>query len=133
VLTGFLGAGKTTLLNHILKEHHGMKFAIIENEFGEVGVDDAIILQHGEEEVIEMMNGCICCTVRGDLVSSCSTLTRVLVPLCARCGSCGDDHWQCATRCCAVSLPRAAGQNPEEDDEAQGQIRRHHHRDDRNG
>ena len=46
-----------------------MKFAIIENEFGEVGVDDAIILQHGEEEVIEMMNGCICCTVRGDLVS----------------------------------------------------------------
>lgn len=46
-----------------------MKFAIIENEFGEVGVDDAIILQHGEEEVVEMMNGCICCTVRGDLVS----------------------------------------------------------------
>jgi len=69
VLTGFLGAGKTTLLNHILEsKEHGMKFAIIENEFGEVGVDDKVIKEDSEEQVIEVMNGCICCTVRGDLV-----------------------------------------------------------------
>eukprot|EP00927_Polykrikos_kofoidii_P031341 TRINITY_DN2697_c0_g1_i2.p1 TRINITY_DN2697_c0_g1~~TRINITY_DN2697_c0_g1_i2.p1 ORF type:complete len:397 (+),score=78.31 TRINITY_DN2697_c0_g1_i2:68-1258(+) len=69
VLTGFLGAGKTTLLNHILESaDHGMKFAIIENEFGEVGVDEKVIKQDSEEELIEVMNGCICCTVRGDLV-----------------------------------------------------------------
>ena len=78
ILTGFLGAGKTTLLNHILGSMHGMKFAIIENEFGEIGVDDAIILQStdGEEEVVEMMNGCICCTVRGDLVRPSTCITR---------------------------------------------------------
>ena len=71
ILTGFLGAGKTTLVNHILSsKEHGMRIAIIENEFGEVGVDDAIIQQHSEEEIVEMMNGCICCTVRGDLVGS---------------------------------------------------------------
>ena len=64
VLTGFLGSGKTTLLNHILKDDsHGMKFAVIENEFGEVGVDDKIIPENVDEEVIEVMNGCICCTV----------------------------------------------------------------------
>jgi len=68
VLTGFLGAGKTTLLNHILQAQHGKKFAIIENEFGEVGVDDQVIREDSEEQVIEVMNGCICCTVRGDLV-----------------------------------------------------------------
>ncbi|CAK9082191.1 COBW domain-containing protein 2 (Cobalamin synthase W domain-containing protein 2) [Durusdinium trenchii] len=69
VLTGFLGSGKTTLLNHILKSpDHGMKFAIIENEFGEVGVDEKVLLESAEEEMIEVMNGCICCTVRGDLV-----------------------------------------------------------------
>eukprot|EP00913_Durusdinium_trenchii_P017257 g16227.t1 len=69
VLTGFLGSGKTTLLNHILKSpDHGMKFAIIENEFGEVGVDEKVLLESTEEEMIEVMNGCICCTVRGDLV-----------------------------------------------------------------
>ena len=67
ILTGFLGAGKTTLLNHILKDMHGMKFAIIENEFGAVGVDDAILKKNSKEEIIEMNNGCICCTVRGDL------------------------------------------------------------------
>eukprot|EP00438_Fugacium_kawagutii_P033948 Skav211154 [mRNA] locus=scaffold413:383320:400430:+ [translate_table: standard] len=69
VLTGFLGSGKTTLLNHILESpDHGMKFAIIENEFGEVGVDENIIKEDSEEQIIEVMNGCICCTVRGDLV-----------------------------------------------------------------
>lgn len=70
VLTGFLGAGKTTLLNRILKEQHGKVIAVIENEFGEVGVDDEIVRQKYEtkEEIFEMNNGCICCTVRGDLV-----------------------------------------------------------------
>ena len=67
VLTGFLGAGKTTLLNHILTEQHGKRIAVIENEFGEVGIDDAIVLD-AEEEIFEMNNGCICCTVRGDLI-----------------------------------------------------------------
>lgn len=71
VLTGFLGSGKTTLLNHILEDQtHGMKFAVIENEFGEVGVDENILSENAEEELIEVMNGCICCTVRGDLVKA---------------------------------------------------------------
>jgi G3E family GTPase len=86
VITGFLGSGKTTLLNHILTEHHGLRIAVIENEFGEVGVDDALLktprkgqaqalsgpaaaTAHAtEEQIIEMNNGCICCTVRGDLI-----------------------------------------------------------------
>jgi len=67
VLTGFLGAGKTTLLNHILTAHHGKRIAVIENEFGEVGVDQDLVIQ-SEEEIFEMNNGCICCTVRGDLI-----------------------------------------------------------------
>ena len=68
VLTGFLGSGKTTLLNHILTStEHEMKFAVIENEFGEVGIDENIIVESSEESIIEVMNGCICCTVRGDL------------------------------------------------------------------
>ena len=68
VLTGFLGSGKTTLLNHILSStEHKMKFAVIENEFGEVGVDENILVETSEEAIIEVMNGCICCTVRGDL------------------------------------------------------------------
>jgi G3E family GTPase len=67
VLTGFLGAGKTTLLNRILTENHGKKIAVIENEFGEVGVDHQLVIQ-GEEELFEMNNGCICCSVRGDLI-----------------------------------------------------------------
>ena len=68
VLTGFLGSGKTTLLNHILSStEHKMKFAVIENEFGDVGIDENIIVESSEESVIEVMNGCICCTVRGDL------------------------------------------------------------------
>ena len=67
VLTGFLGAGKTTLLNRILTEHHGKKLAVIENEFGEVGVDHQLVIQ-SDEELFEMNNGCICCSVRGDLI-----------------------------------------------------------------
>ena len=67
VLTGFLGAGKTTLLNHILTAKHGKRIAVIENEFGEVGVDQELVI-NAEEEIFEMNNGCICCTVRGDLI-----------------------------------------------------------------
>ena len=67
VLTGFLGAGKTTLLNRILSERHGRRLAVIENEFGEVGVDNQLVIQ-GDEELFEMNNGCICCSVRGDLI-----------------------------------------------------------------
>ena len=67
VLTGFLGAGKTTLLNHILTAQHGKRVAVIENEFGEVGIDQDLVIR-AEEEIFEMNNGCICCTVRGDLI-----------------------------------------------------------------
>jgi len=67
VLTGFLGSGKTTLLNRILTEEHGKRIAVIENEFGEVGVDNELVLT-ADEEIFEMNNGCICCTVRGDLI-----------------------------------------------------------------
>jgi G3E family GTPase len=73
ILTGFLGAGKTTLLNRILKEDHGQKIAVIENEFGEVGVDNDI-LETSDEQIVEMNNGCICCTVRGDLIRILGTL-----------------------------------------------------------
>jgi len=72
ILTGFLGSGKTTLLNHILSDMHGKHLAVIENEFGEIGIDDALISsgrqELGAEQIIEMNNGCICCTVRGDLI-----------------------------------------------------------------
>ncbi len=67
VLTGYLGAGKTTLLNRILTEPHGRKFAVIVNEFGEIGIDNDLVVG-ADEEVFEMNNGCICCTVRGDLI-----------------------------------------------------------------
>jgi G3E family GTPase len=67
VLTGFLGSGKTTLLNRILAEHHGQRIAVIENEFGEIGIDQALVIKT-DEEIFEMNNGCICCTVRGDLI-----------------------------------------------------------------
>ena len=67
VLTGFLGAGKTTLLNRILTERHGKKYAVIVNEFGETGIDNDLVVD-ADEEVFEMNNGCICCTVRGDLI-----------------------------------------------------------------
>src|SRR4026208_2085667 len=68
ILTGFPAAGKTTLLNRILHENHGEKIAVIENEFGETGVDNEILVKDKEEQIVEMNNGCICCTVRGDLV-----------------------------------------------------------------
>jgi G3E family GTPase len=73
ILTGFLGSGKTTLLNRILKEDHGHRIAVIENEFGETGVDGEII-EKSEEQIVEMNNGCICCTVRGDLIRILGTL-----------------------------------------------------------
>src|SRR6187401_3267575 len=73
ILTGFLGSGKTTLLNRILKEDHGHRIAVIENEFGESGIDSEII-EKSEEQIIEMNNGCICCTVRGDLIRILGTL-----------------------------------------------------------
>jgi G3E family GTPase len=68
ILTGFLGAGKTTLLNRILTEQHGERIAVIENEFGETGVDNDILVKDKDEQIVEMNNGCLCCTVRGDLV-----------------------------------------------------------------
>ncbi len=75
VLTGYLGAGKTTLLNRILSEQHGKKYAVIVNEFGEIGIDNDIVVG-ADEEVFEMNNGCICCTVRGDLVRILDGLMR---------------------------------------------------------
>jgi G3E family GTPase len=83
ILTGFLGSGKTTLLNYILKSpDHGMRFAIIENEFGEVGVDEKIMVNkvNTDEDIIEVMNGCICCTVRGDLVEALKRLHSKVDP-----------------------------------------------------
>jgi len=76
ILTGFLGAGKTTLLNRILREPHGFKIAVIENEFGEENIDNEILVQDDKEQIIEMNNGCICCTVRGDLVVALGTLAE---------------------------------------------------------
>ena len=76
VITGFLGAGKTTLLNRILTEKHGKRIAVIENEFGEIGIDHQLVIQ-SDEEIFELNNGCICCRVRGDLI-------RILAKLCQR-------------------------------------------------
>ena len=75
VVTGFLGSGKTTLVNYILSENHGKRIAVIENEFGEIGIDDALVID-AEEEIFEMNNGCICCTVRGDLIRILGTLMK---------------------------------------------------------
>jgi G3E family GTPase len=75
VLTGYLGAGKTTLLNRILSENHGKKYAVIVNEFGEIGIDNDLIIG-ADEEIFEMNNGCVCCTVRGDLVRILEGLMR---------------------------------------------------------
>jgi len=75
VLTGYLGAGKTTLLNRILTENHGKKYAVIVNEFGEIGIDNDLVVG-ADEEVFEMNNGCICCTVRGDLIRIIEGLMR---------------------------------------------------------
>ncbi|MBB5416997.1 CobW family GTP-binding protein [Paraburkholderia atlantica] len=77
ILTGFLGSGKTTLLKRILNEKHGMKIAVIENEFGEENIDNEILVQDTTEQIIQMSNGCICCTIRGDL-------SRVLNDLAAK-------------------------------------------------
>lgn len=74
MLTGFLGSGKTTLLKHILTEDHGKKIAVIENEFGEENIDNDILVQDHEENIVQMSNGCICCTIRGDLVEALSEL-----------------------------------------------------------
>jgi G3E family GTPase len=74
ILTGFLGSGKTTLLKRILNEQHGMKIAVIENEFGEENIDNEILVQDGREQIVQMSNGCICCTIRGDLVQALSDL-----------------------------------------------------------
>ena len=76
ILTGFLGAGKTTLLNRILQEQHGMKIAVIENEFGQENIDNEILMHNSNEQIVEMNNGCICCTVRGDLIEALSSLAR---------------------------------------------------------
>jgi G3E family GTPase len=75
VLTGYLGSGKTTLLNRILSEDHGKRYAVIVNEFGEIGIDNDLIVE-SDEEIYEMNNGCICCTVRGDLVRTVEGLMR---------------------------------------------------------
>lgn len=76
ILTGFLGAGKTTLLNRILREEHGMRIAVIENEFGQENIDNEILVQDSREQIVEMNNGCICCTVRGDLIVALSNLAQ---------------------------------------------------------
>ncbi len=68
ILTGFLGAGKTTLLKRILSEQHGQRIAVIENEFGPENIDNELLIQDGDEEIVELSNGCVCCTVRGDLM-----------------------------------------------------------------
>ena len=73
VLSGFLGAGKTTLLNRILTEKHGTRYAVIVNEFGEVGIDNELIID-ADEEILEMNNGCVCCTIRGDLIRTLNNL-----------------------------------------------------------
>ena len=76
ILTGFLGAGKTTLLNRILQEDHGMRIAVIENEFGQENIDNEILVQETGEQIVEMNNGCICCTVRGDLIVALNSLAQ---------------------------------------------------------
>lgn len=75
VLTGYLGAGKTTLLNRILSENHGKRYAVVVNEFGEIGIDNDLIVE-SDEEIYEMNNGCVCCTVRGDLIRVVEGLTK---------------------------------------------------------
>jgi G3E family GTPase len=76
ILTGFLGAGKTTLLNRILHEPHGHKIAVIENEFGQENIDNEILVHDSREQIVEMNNGCICCTVRGDLIAALASLAQ---------------------------------------------------------
>jgi G3E family GTPase len=76
VITGFLGSGKTTLVNHILQEQHGRKIAVIVNEFGEIGIDGQLTIADDQEQIVEFNNGCLCCTVRGDLVRTLEDLTQ---------------------------------------------------------
>jgi len=76
ILTGFLGAGKTTLLNRILQEDHGLRIAVIENEFGQENIDNEILVRDSGEQIVDMNNGCICCTVRGDLIVALTSLAR---------------------------------------------------------
>jgi len=76
ILTGFLGAGKTTLLNRILQEPHGYRIAVIENEFGQENIDNEILVQDSNEQIVEMNNGCICCSVRGDLIMALGNLAQ---------------------------------------------------------
>jgi G3E family GTPase len=76
ILTGFLGAGKTTLLNRILREPHGYRIAVIENEFGQENIDNEILVQDSNEQIVEMSNGCVCCTVRGDLIVALGALAQ---------------------------------------------------------
>jgi len=76
VVTGFLGSGKTTLINHILEGQHGRKIAVIVNEFGEIGIDGQLMISDGEEQLVEFNNGCLCCTVRGDLVRTLEDLMQ---------------------------------------------------------
>ena len=76
ILTGFLGAGKTTLLNQILQGQHGLRIAVIENEFGQENIDNEILVQDNQEQIVEMNNGCICCTVRGDLIVALTALAQ---------------------------------------------------------
>jgi G3E family GTPase len=80
IVTGFLGSGKTTLINHILKEKHGRKIAVIENEFGSIDIDSSLLQANAQlaakEDVITMDNGCVCCTVRGDLIHAFDMLSR---------------------------------------------------------
>jgi len=94
VLTGYLGAGKTALLNRILTERHGKKFAVIVNEFGEIGIDNDLVV-NADEEVFEMNNGCICCTVRGDLI-------RILGGLMKRQGNFEERRGTDRSRSCAI-------------------------------
>jgi G3E family GTPase len=75
ILTGFLGAGKTTLLNYILKQQHGYKFAVIVNEIGKIGIDGQLV-ENAKEEIVEVSNGCLCCTVRKDLVKGVQNLIK---------------------------------------------------------
>ena len=76
VLTGFLGAGKTTLINRLLREAHGRRFAVIENEYGEINVDADLLVKDGGETIVQLTNGCVCCTVRGDLANALDRLAK---------------------------------------------------------
>lgn len=111
VLTGFLGSGKTTLLNRILTENHGKRIAVIENEFGEIGIDHELVI-NSEEEVFEMNNGCICCTVRGDLI-------RILGNLMKR----RDKFDYIMIETTGLADPGPVAQTFFMDDEMQGQLR----------